>query len=74
MLNADAVPLNGYVGRGTNGLEKLWEEIQAENAGVTIPMAARWLGRVPQLKEKDGPAEVLQSHRWSLQCGRIHSP
>jgi hypothetical protein len=51
-LKIHGVPLNRYVGRGTNGLEKLREEIQAENAGVTIPMAARWLGRVPQLKER----------------------
>jgi hypothetical protein len=51
-LKIHGVPLNRYVRRGTNGLEKLREEIQAENAGVTIPMAARWLGRVPQLKER----------------------
>jgi hypothetical protein len=51
-LKLHGLPLNRYVGRGTNGLEKLQQEIQAENAGVTIPMAARWLGRVPQLKER----------------------
>jgi hypothetical protein len=46
-LKIHRVPLNRYVGRGTNGLEKLWEEIHAENAGVVIPIATRWLGRVP---------------------------
>jgi hypothetical protein len=51
-LKIQGVPLNRYVGRGTNGLEKPREEIQAENAGVIIPMATRWLGRVPQLKER----------------------
>jgi hypothetical protein len=51
-LKIHGVPLNRYVGRGTNGLEKLGEEIHAENAEVVIPMAARWLERVPQLKER----------------------
>jgi hypothetical protein len=55
------VPLNRYVGRGTNGQEKLREEIQAENAGVTIPMAARWLGRVPQLKERWASGSITAS-------------
>jgi hypothetical protein len=50
-LKIHGVPLNRYVGRGTNGLENL-REIQAENPGVIIPIAARWLGRVPQLKER----------------------
>jgi hypothetical protein len=51
-LKLHGLPLNRYVGRGTNGLQKLQQEIQAENAGVTIPIATRWLGRVPQLKER----------------------
>jgi hypothetical protein len=46
-LKVHGVALNRYVGRGTNRLEKLREEIQGENAGVVIPIAARWLGRVP---------------------------
>jgi hypothetical protein len=47
-LKFHGVPLNRYIGRGTNGPEKLWEEIQAENTGVVIPITARLLGRVPQ--------------------------
>ena len=46
------VSLNRYLGRGTHGLEKLREEIEAENDGVEIPMQIRWLGRVPDIKER----------------------
>ncbi|KAI5784127.1 hypothetical protein FPQ18DRAFT_405642 [Pyronema domesticum] len=49
-LKIHGVPLRRYVGRGTNGLEKLLEETHAENAGVVIPMAARCLGRVTPFK------------------------
>ena len=38
------VPLNRYLGRGTYGLDKLREEIEAENEGVEIPRQMRWLG------------------------------
>ena len=46
------VPLNRYLGKGTHGLEKLREEIEAENEGVEIPMQIRWLGRVPDIKQR----------------------
>ena len=46
------VSLNRYLGRGTHGLEKLREEIVAENEGVEVPMQIRWLGRVPDIKER----------------------
>jgi hypothetical protein len=51
-LKIHRIPLTRYVRRGTNGLEKLREEIEAENAGVSVPMAARWLVNVPQIKER----------------------
>ena len=41
-----------YMGKGTNGLNKLREEIEAENEGVEIPMEMRWLGRVPTIQER----------------------
>ena len=44
------VPLNRYLGKGTHGLEKLREEIEAENEGVEIPMQIRWHGRIPDIK------------------------
>jgi hypothetical protein len=51
-LKIHGVPPSRYIGRGSNGLEKLREGIHAENAGVVIQMAARWLGRVLPLKER----------------------
>ena len=46
------VPLNRYLGKGTHGLEKLREELEAENEGLEIPMQIRWLGRVPVIRER----------------------
>lgn len=43
------VPLNKYLGKGTQGLEKPREEIEAENEGVEIPMQIRWHGQVPNI-------------------------
>jgi hypothetical protein len=68
-LKIHGVPLNRYVGRGTNGLEKLREEVQAENAGVIIPMAARWLGRVPPLKERWASGIITASSVVFAVCG-----
>ena len=39
------------MGRGSHGVNKLREEIEAENPGIEIPMAARWLGRLADIKE-----------------------
>jgi hypothetical protein len=58
-MKIHGVPFKRYMGKGTNGLDKLREEIQAENAGMVIPTAARWLGRVPQLKEKWAKGDIM---------------
>ena len=46
------VPLFLYMGKGTNGLNKLREEIEVENEGVEIPMEIRWLGRVSTIRDR----------------------
>lgn len=46
------VSLSRYLGKGTHGLDKLRQEIEAENEGVEISMQMRWLGRVPTIKER----------------------
>ena len=55
------VPLNRYLGKGTHGLEKLREEIEAENEGVEIPMQIRWLGRVPDIKQRSAEGAIRGS-------------
>ena len=51
-LKIHGIPLARYVGKGTHGTEKLREEIEAENEGVTIPIVVRWLGRLEEIKER----------------------
>ena len=51
-LKIHGVPLERYLGKGTFGLNKLRTEIESENEGVEIPMEMRWLGRVPEIKER----------------------
>lgn len=36
------VPLARYVDEGTHGAHRLREKTEAENKGVTIPLAVRW--------------------------------
>ena len=55
------VPLNRYLGRGTHGLDKLREELESENEGLEIPMAMRWLGRVPDIKERGASGAIRGS-------------
>ena len=41
-----------YLGKGTFGTEKLREELEAENEGLNILFAIRWLGRAPDVKAR----------------------
>jgi hypothetical protein len=43
MLKVHAVPLVRYIGKDTEGLPKMREEIHAEYEGVVIPLQVRWL-------------------------------
>jgi len=42
-LKIHNVPLVRYMGKGTEALQKMWEEIPADNEGVAIPAQVRWL-------------------------------
>ena len=55
------IPLNRYLGRGTHRLDKLQEELESENEGLEIPMAMRWLGRVPDIKERGASGAIRGS-------------
>ena len=57
-LKMHGVPLERYLGKGTFGLNKLRAEIESENQGVEIPMEMRWLGRVPDIKQRYKNAEA----------------
>ena len=55
-LKIHSVLLVRFMGKGTEGLQKMREEIQAENEGVVIPAQVRWLSnpRTTQLREQRG--------------------
>ena len=55
------VPLARYLGRGTFGLDKLRAELEAENKNLEIPMVARWLGRVPDIKDRSCSEKIRAS-------------
>jgi hypothetical protein len=40
-LKIHAVPLMRYMGKGTQGLQKMREEFEAENKGIAIPTQVR---------------------------------
>ena len=60
-LKIHAVPLIRYMGKGTEGLQKMREEIQAENEGVAIPAQVRWLANPRTIKERRQNGEITAS-------------
>lgn len=60
-LKVHAVPLVRYMGKGTEGLQKKWDEIQAENKGVVIPVHVRWLVNPHCLRDRRPRGEISAS-------------
>jgi uncharacterized protein Smg (DUF494 family) len=46
------IKFDQYMAKTSGGLENLRGEIHAENEGVIVPMAIRWMERVVNIKEK----------------------
>lgn len=51
-LKVNAVPVARFLGRGSNGTDSLREELEAENEGLAIPSAVRWLGGAASVKAR----------------------
>jgi len=60
-LKIHTVMLVGYMGKGTKGIQKMREEIQAENEGVAIPAQVRWLSNPRIIKEREQRGEIKVS-------------
>jgi len=60
-LKIHTVPLMRYMGKGTEGLQKMKEEIQAENKGVTIPAQVRWLSNPRTIEERGQRGDIKAS-------------
>ena len=51
-LRIHGIPLRRFMGKGTEGLQKLCEELEAENPSCQTLPGARWLGNPVTMKEK----------------------
>jgi len=49
------------MGKGTEGLQKMREEFEAENAGIGIPTQARWLANHRTIRERRQNGEIAAS-------------
>ena len=60
-LKIHAVPLVRYMGKGTEGLQKMREEFEAKNEGITIPTQVRWLANPHTIRERRPNREFAAS-------------
>jgi hypothetical protein len=51
-LKVHGIPLNRFMGRGTQGVQKLQLEIQANHEGVEVLPGIHWLGKAGSIKER----------------------
>jgi hypothetical protein len=60
-LKIHAIPLVRYMGKGTEGLQKMREEFEAENEGIAIPTQVRWLAIPRTIRERRQNGEIAAS-------------
>jgi len=60
-LKIHAVPLVRYMGNGTDGLQKMGQQFEAENKGVVIPTQVRWLATPRTNMERRQNGEITAS-------------
>jgi len=60
-LKVHAVPLVRYMGKGREGLQKMRDEIHAENEGVAIPVQMGWLANPHSIRDRRQRGEICAS-------------
>ena len=60
-LKIHTIPVVRYMGKGTDGVQEMREEIQAENEGVAIPAQVRWLSNPRIIREREQRGEINAS-------------
>jgi hypothetical protein len=60
-LKIHVVPLVRYMGKGTEGLQKMQEEFEAENEGVAIPGQVWWLANPRTIRDRRQNGEIAAS-------------
>ena len=57
-LKIHAIPHVSYKGKGTEGLQKMRDDIHANNQGITIPVQVRWLANPHIIRERRQKGEI----------------
>lgn len=60
-LKIHRVHLVPYIGKGTDGLQKMREEFEIENKGVTIPSQVQWLANPRSMRQRWQNGEIAVS-------------
>ena len=60
-LKIHAVPLVRYMGKGTEGVQKMREEFEAENEGIKVPTQVRWLANPSTIRDRKKNGEIAAS-------------
>ena len=60
-LKIHAVPLVRYMGTGTERLQKMREEFEADNESIAIPTQVRWLAKPCTIRERRQNGEIAAS-------------
>jgi hypothetical protein len=60
-LKIHTVPRLRYMGKRTERIDKMREEIQPENEGVAIPAQVRWLSNPRSIREREQRGEITAS-------------
>jgi hypothetical protein len=60
-LTIHSVPLVRYMGKGTDGLQKMREEFDVENDSIVIPTQVRWLANPNTIRERRQNGEITVS-------------
>jgi DNA-binding PadR family transcriptional regulator len=55
------IPQVRYIGKGTEELQKMREEIEAENEGVAIPSQVRWLSNPRIIRAREQREAIKES-------------
>jgi len=57
-LKIHAVPLGRYMGKGTESLQMMEDEMHGRNKGVAIPVQVRWLVNPHYIRERGQKGEI----------------
>jgi hypothetical protein len=60
-LTIDTVRVVSYMGKDTEGLQQVREEIKAENEGLAIPAQVSWLSNPHTIKEREQRGTIKAS-------------